>query len=203
MARIAVIYYSSTGANHTIAEAFAAGASEAGAEVRLRRVAELAPAEVIERNPEWSAHLKATEHIETATPDDLVWADGFVIGTPTRFGQPAAQMKQFMDTTSGVWGEGHLAGKPATGFTSSDERHGGQESTLLAMYHTLFHWGSIIVPTGYVDYDLSHAAGGNPYGVSAIVGDGPPNENVLTLARYQAGRIAALADALLPTRSAS
>ena len=69
--------------------------------MRLRRVAELAPAEVIERNPEWAAHLKATERIEIATPDDLVWADGFVIGAPTRFGQPAAQMKQFMDTTSG------------------------------------------------------------------------------------------------------
>ncbi len=65
---------------------------------RLRRVTELAPAEVIEKNPEWAAHLEATEHIETATPEDLVWADGFVLGTPTRFGQPAAQMKQFMDT---------------------------------------------------------------------------------------------------------
>jgi NAD(P)H dehydrogenase (quinone) len=196
MARIAVIYYSSAGANHTIAEAFAAGVSEAGAEVRLRRVAETAPAEVIERNPEWSAHLHSTEHIEIATPEDLVWADGFVLGAPTRFGQPAAQLKQFMDTTSAAWSAGHLAGKPATGFTSSDERHGGQEATLLAMYHTLFHWGSIIVPTGYVDYDLSHAAGGNPYGVSAIVGDGPPNDEVLALARYQGARIAALADAM-------
>lgn len=200
MARIAVIYYSSTGANHAIAEAFVAGASEAGAQVRLRRAAELAPQEVVDRNPAWSAHLQATEHIEIATPDDLVWADGFVLGAPTRFGQPAAQLRQFLDTTSGVWGAGHLAGKPATAFTSSDERHGGQESTLLALHHTLFHWGSIIVPTGYVDYELSHAAGGNPYGVSAIVGDGPPDEHVLALARYQASRMVTLADALAPTR---
>ncbi|MGJ0184313.1 NAD(P)H:quinone oxidoreductase [Corynebacterium glyciniphilum] len=196
MARIAVIYYSSTGANHTIAEAFATGATEAGAEVRLRRVAETAPTDVIDKNPAWSAHLHATEHIATATPEDLAWADGFVLGAPTRFGQPAAQLKQFMDTTSGVWSAGRLAGKPATGFTSSDERHGGQESTLLAMYHTLFHWGSLIVPTGYVDYDLSHTAGGNPYGVSAIVGDGLPNDDVLALARYQAARLSKLADAL-------
>lgn len=200
MARIAVIYYSSHGANHAIAEAFVAGAAEAGAEVRLRRAAELAPAEVVERSPSWSAHARATAHVEVATPDDLVWADGFVLGAPTRFGQPAAQLRQFLDTTSGVWGKGHLAGKPATGFTSSDERHGGQEATLLALYHTLFHWGSIIVPTGYVDYDLSHAAGGNPYGVSAIVGDGPPDEHVLTLARFQAARLVAIADALTPTR---
>lgn len=200
MTRIAVIYYSSNGSNHTIAEAFATGAAEAGAKVRLRRVAELAPAEVVERSATWSAHLRATEHIEIATPDDLVWADGIVLGAPTRFGQPAAQLRQFMDTTSGVWGAGHLAGKPATGFTSSDERHGGQEATLLALYHTLFHWGSIIVPTGYVDYELSHAAGGNPYGVSAIVGDGPPDEHVLALARYQAARLVTIAAALAPTR---
>lgn len=146
MTRIAVIYYSSSGANHSIAEAFVAGAAGAGAEVRLRRVAELAPSDVVARNSAWSAHLRATDHIEIATPEDLAWADGFVLGAPTRFGQPAAQLRQFLDTTSGVWGEGHLAGKPATGFTSSDERHGGQEATLLALHHTFFHWGSIIVP---------------------------------------------------------
>ncbi|MDO5662238.1 MAG: NAD(P)H:quinone oxidoreductase [Brachybacterium sp.] len=196
MSRIAVIYYSSTGANHAIAEAFVSGAREVGAEVRLRRVAELAPREVIEKNSAWDAHLRETQHLETASPDDLVWADGFVLGAPTRFGQPAAQLRQFLDTTSAVWGAGHLADKPATGFTTSDERHGGQESTLLALYHTLFHWGSIIVPTGYVDYDLSHAAGGNPYGVSAIVGEGPPDEHVLALARYQAARLADLAGIL-------
>lgn len=200
MARIAVIYYSSTGSVHALAEAFAAGASDAGADVRLRRAAELAPEEVIATNADWSAHLEATAHLETATVEDLVWADGFALGTPTRFGQPAAQLKQFLDSTSSAWDAGDLAGKPATGFTSSYERHGGQESTLLALYHTLFHWGSIIVPTGYVDYDLAHAAGGNPYGVSSIGGAGAPDRDVLALARFQGERLTVLADVLASAR---
>lgn len=203
MTRIAVVYYSSTGSVHAIAEAVAEGVRDAGAEVRLRRAAELVPAEVVDRNAQWRAHLDATAHIETATTDDLVWADGFAFGTPTRFGQPASQLKQFLDTTSKVWEDGHLAGKPAIGFTSTGERHGGQESTLLALYHTLHHWGSIIVPTGYVDYELSHAAGGNPYGISSISGDGPPYKHVLALARFQGRRLADLAAALAPVRLAA
>lgn len=200
MARIAVIYYSSTGSVHALAEALASGASDAGAEVRLRRVAELVPDEVIATNAQWSVHREATAHLETAQVEDLVWADGFALGTPTRFGQPAAQLKQFLDSTSAAWDAGDLAGKPATGFTSSYERHGGQESTLLALYHTLFHWGSIIVPTGYVDYDLAHAAGGNPYGVSSIGGAGLPDQDVLALGRFQGERLAVLADVLAPAR---
>ncbi len=203
MAHITVVYYSSTGSVHTLAEAFTEGARAAGAEVRLRRAAELAPDQVINGNAEWRAHLDATADIPVATPEDLVWADGFAFGTPTRFGQPASQLKQFLDTTSGPWEAGDLAGKPATGFTSTYERHGGQESTLLALYHTLHHWGSIVVPTGYVDYDLSHAAGGNPYGVSSIGGDGPPNVDVLALARFQGGRLAEVATALAPVRAAA
>ncbi|WP_163507361.1 NAD(P)H:quinone oxidoreductase [Fodinicola acaciae] len=203
MTRIAVVYYSSTGSVHAIAEAVAEGAVDGRAEVRLRRAAELAPDAVIEANAQWRAHRDATAHIETASTDDLVWADGFAFGTPTRFGQPASQLKQFLDTTSGVWQAGHLAGKPAIGFTSTAERHGGQESTLLALYHTLHHWGSIIVPTGYVDYELSHAAGGNPYGISSIGGDGLPDKHVLALARFQGRRLADLAKALAPVRLAA
>ena len=203
MTRIAVVYYSSTGSVHALAEAFTDGARAAGAEVRLRRAAELAPGEVVEANPDWRAHADATADIPVATVEDLAWADGFAFGTPTRFGQPASQLKQFLDTTSEAWEAGQLAGKPATGFTSTHERHGGQESTLLALYHTLHHWGSIIVPTGYVDYDLSHAAGGNPYGVSSIAGDGPPDEHVLALARFQGRRLTHIAAALAPVRSAA
>ena len=202
MSRIAVIYYSSTGANHSIATAFVEGAEESGAEVRLRRAAELAPQSVVESNDAWAAHLKATQHIEVANPEDLVWADGFVLGSPTRFGQPASQMKQFIDTTSGPWAAGQLAGKPASLFTSTTERHGGQEATLLALAHTLFHWGSIVVPTGYVDYPLSHAAGGNPYGVSAVTGEAGPDEHVFALARFQGRRMAQLAEALKPAEPA-
>lgn len=196
MARIAIVYYSSTGSVHALARAHAAGAESAGAEVRLRRAAELAPDDVVQASPSWREHLAATADVPLAEVDDLVWADGFAFGTPTRFGQPAAQLKQFLDTTSSAWNEGLLAGKAATGFTSTYERHGGQESTLLALYHTFFHWGSIVVPTGYVDYDLSHAAGGNPYGVSSIGGDGAPGPEVLALARFQGRRLAEIADAL-------
>lgn len=196
MTRIAIIYYSSTGSVHALAEAFAAGASDADAEVRLRRVTELAPPPVVDANPEWRDHLQATEHVEVAEVADLVWADGFAFGTPTRFGQPASQLKQFLDTTSSAWNAGDLADKPATGFTSTYERHGGQESTLLALYHTFCHWGSIVLPTGYVDYDLAHAAGGNPYGVSSIGGDGPPDADVLALARFQGRRLANASTAL-------
>jgi NAD(P)H dehydrogenase (quinone) len=203
MARIAVIYYSSTGSVHALAEAHAAGAEEAGAEVRLRRAAELVPAVVIEGNEEWRDHHAATAHIPEASVDDLVWADGFALGTPTRFGQPASQLKQLLDSTSAAWQAGHLADKPATGFTSAFERHGGHESTLLALYHTFCHWGSIVVPTGYVDYDAAHAAGGNPYGVSSIGGDGAPNEDVLAWARHQGRRLATLADALARVRVAA
>lgn len=196
MSRVTVAYYSSTGSVHALAEALAAGCREAGAEVRLRRIAELVPEDVVARNPGWRDHLAATAHIPTATVDDLVWADGYALGAPTRYGQPASQLKQYIDSTSAAWKAGQLADKPATGFTSAYERHGGHESTLLALYHTFCHWGSIIVPTGYVDEPLSHAAGGNPYGVSSIGGDGLPGEEVLALARFQGRRLAVLADAL-------
>ena len=196
MANVTVIYYSSTGSVHALAEAYAEGSRAAGAEVRLRRAAEIAPREAVEQSVGWRDHLDATVDIPEATVEDLVWADGFALGTPTRFGQPAAQLKQFLDGTSSAWDAGLLAGKPGTAFTSSHERHGGQESTLLALYQTLFHWGSVILPTGYVDYDLAHAAGGNPYGVSSIGGDGPPDERVVALARFQGERLAGFARAL-------
>lgn len=200
MTNIAIIYYSSTGSVHTLAQAFALGAQTTGAEVRLRRAAELVQDAIVAGNDAWANHLAETRHIPEATVDDLVWADGFAIGTPTRFGQPASQIKQFLDATSQAWNAGHLANKPATGFTSSYERHGGQESTLLALYHTFYHWGSLILPTGYVNYDLSHAAGGNPYGVSSISEDGKPGEDVLALAFYQGQRLAELSTVLAHTR---
>jgi NAD(P)H dehydrogenase (quinone) len=194
--RIAVVYYSATGNVHAIAEALAKGATGAGAEVRLRRVEETAPDHVVDRNPDWQAHRDATADIPVATLDDLTWADGYALGTPTRYGNVAAQLKQFIDRTGGIWEAGHLADKSFTGFTSTAEVHGGQESTLLALYHVAHHWGSIIVPTGYVDYDLIHAAGGNPYGLSTVAGpDGPPEE-VLAAATHQGARLARITAAL-------
>ena len=192
MANIAVIYYSSTGNVHALAEALADGASGAGAEVRLRRVAELAPDEAIDSNPAWRAHLDATAHILAATHEDLRWADAYAFGTPARYGNVSSQLKQFLDTTAALWAAGELADKPATGFTSAINRHGGNESTLLALYNTMHHWGAILVPPGYTHAAFA-AAGGNPYGTAHASGRGAPGEDALTAARHQGERLARIA----------
>lgn len=203
-ARIAVIYYSATGNVHRLASAVAAGATEAGAGVRLRRVAELAPDHAIDMSPAWRAHLEETrETVEEATTADLDWADGFAFGSPTRFGNMSAQLKQFIDQTGPLWMAGKLAGKVATSFTSAINRHGGQESTLLAMNNVFYHWGTVIVPLGYTD-PLLFAAGGNPYGTSFVsrVQGARPTEEILTAARYQGRRLAEVASYLRALRSA-
>jgi len=147
MSRIAVIYYSATGHVHQLAEAVAEGAREGGAEVRLRRVPELAAEDVIRRQDAWHEHYLATKDtVAEAGLDDLEWADGYALGTPTRFGNPAAQLKQFLDTTGPLWAEGKLANKVATTFTSAQNAHGGQESTILAVNNVLYHWGAVLVP---------------------------------------------------------
>ena len=196
MTKIAIIYYSSTGRNHRIAQAVEEGARQAGAETRLRRVRELAPAQAIDSNPAWRAHADAVAEEPEATLDDLEWADGFVFGTPTRFGGPAAQLKQFLDASGGLWFQGKLANKPAAGFTSASNEHGGQESTLLALYNILYHWGAIIVPMGYTD-PVVYAAGGNPYGLSFT---DPRKEDLpeakLAGARYLGRRVARFARVL-------
>src|SRR5918997_5937125 len=128
MANVAVVYYSSTGNVHALAEAVALGATDAGAEVRLRRAAELAPDEAIDSNPAWRAHLEATAGISEATHDDLRWADAYAFGTPARYGNLSSQLKQFIDTTAALWAAGELADKPVTAFTSAINRHGGNEA---------------------------------------------------------------------------
>lgn len=201
--RIAVVYYSATGNVHDIAEAVAQGARDAGAEVRLRRVAELAPDSAIDQNPAWRAHRDATAHVPEVSLEDLRWADGFAFGSPTRFGNVAGQLKQFIDTTGGLWQAGELANKAMTGFTSSHQLHGGQESTLLALYNMAYHWGSIIVPTGYVDYDIMHAAGGNPYGLSTTQEEDPiKREDLYSAARFHGARFATVAMNLVALRAA-
>jgi NAD(P)H dehydrogenase (quinone) len=195
MTKVAVIYYSATGNVHALAEAVAEGAAEAGAQVRLRRVAELAPAQAIDSNPAWRAHFDATAAIQVATNDDLRWADGVVFGSPTRFGNISAQLKQFLDRTGPLWAAGELADKVATGFTSAGNPHGGNESTLLAPYHTLYHWGAIVVAPGFTDRSIAQA-GGNPYGTSHASAGGPPGSDVLAAARYQGRRPAAVAESL-------
>jgi NAD(P)H dehydrogenase (quinone) len=169
MPNVAIIYYSSTGTNHATAEAVAAGAKAAGAEVRVRLVAETAPKAAVDSNPAWRAFVDKTASEPKATPDDLEWADAVVFGTPTRFGNVAAQLKSFMDSLGGLWFQGKLADKVYAGFTSAQNPHGGQESTLLALYNSFYHFGAIIVTPGYTDKSV-FAAGGNPYGPSVTAG---------------------------------
>ncbi|MFE6888544.1 NAD(P)H:quinone oxidoreductase [Streptomyces sp. NPDC057694] len=190
-ARVAVVYYSATGNVHALAEAVAEGARSRNAEVRLRRVPELAPDSAIDANPAWRAHVDATkESVAEATLEDLEWATAYAFGTPTRFGTPTAQLKQFIDTTGGLWNAGVFHNKPATSFTSAMNRHGGQESTILALNNVFYHWGCVIVPPGYTD-PLIFNAGGNPYGVSWPSGGGEgPDEAVLEAARYQGRHLA-------------
>jgi NAD(P)H dehydrogenase (quinone) len=194
--QIAVIYYSATGNVHKLAEAIAEGAVETGAEVRLRRVAELAPEEAIAQNPEWMSHRDETaDTVEEAGLEDLAWADGFAFGTPTRFGNPAAQLKQYLDTAGGLWFEGALADKAVTTFTSAMYPDGGLESTILALNNVFYHWGCVLVPPGYTSPAVFEA-GGNPYGTAFPSGEGPPSEAVLSAARHQGRRLAAFAAVL-------
>jgi NAD(P)H dehydrogenase (quinone) len=146
---VSVIYYSATGNVHGLARAVAEGAEQAGAEVRLRHVEELASELMISQNQYWGRHRSQVAEAPVATLDDLEWADGVAFGSPTRFGNVAAQLKQFIDQAGRLWQEGKLADKVATAFTSSQTTHGGQESTILALNNTLYHWGMLILPLGY------------------------------------------------------
>jgi NAD(P)H dehydrogenase (quinone) len=190
-ARIAVIYYSATGNVHRLAQAVAEGAEHAGADVRLRHVEELASEQLISQNQLWGRHRSQVDEAPVATLEDLEWADGVAFGTPTRFGNVSAQLKQFIDQAGRLWQQGKLADKVATSFTSSQTAHGGQESTILALHNTLYHWGMLILPLGYTVHEV-FAAGGNPYGASftsehSMTG---PDEAALAVARYQGERLA-------------
>ena len=199
MAKVAVIYYSATGNVYKLGRAIEEGAKEAGAEVRFLKVHELAPEEAIKSNQGWYDHSLETQDVPEASLDDLEWADAYIFGTPTRFGNVSAQLKQFIDTTGGLWFQGKLADKVVGGFTSASTLHGGQESTLLSMYNVFMHWGSIIVPTGYTD-DSIFAGGGNPYGASSTGSEDGPTEEELAVARFQGHRIAEKAEVFAASR---
>ena len=194
-ATVAIVYYSATGTTYTLAQAIAEGAEKAGAKVVLRKVHELAPEEAIATNQGWVQHRTETQDVPEATADDIVNADGVVFGSPTRYGNVAAQLKQFIDTLGPQWSQGLLADKVYSGFTSSSTRHGGQESTLLALYTTVHHFGGIVVAPGYTD--PVKFADGNPYGSSFVSGEGDePDETALASAVYQGRRVAKIAQAL-------
>ncbi|MFG2866011.1 NAD(P)H:quinone oxidoreductase [Streptomyces sioyaensis] len=186
--KVAVIYYSSTGTVAELARRIADAAEHAGADVRLRRTAELAPQTAIDANPAWAANAAATADIMEAAHEDVLWADAVIFGSPTRFGNVTSQLKQYLDTMGGLWQQGRLADKVYSGFTASATKHGGQESTLLALYHTIHHFGGILVTPGYTD--PAKYSDGNPYGTSHVGGpDIPLDDDARTAARIQAERV--------------
>ncbi|MFZ4451098.1 NAD(P)H:quinone oxidoreductase [Salibacterium aidingense] len=188
---LAVIYYSSTGTNYRLAKLAEDSVKDRSAEVRVLRVQELAPESVIESNPEWKDHYEKTKSIPVASPDDLEWADAIIFCVPTRFGNIASQMQQFLDTTGGLWFEGKLINKVVSAMSSSDSPHGGQEATILSLYTSMYHWGAIVAAPGYTD-DVTFEAGGNPYGTSVTTEYGI-SEKVAEAAKHQAKRVVTVA----------
>lgn len=168
MTKLAIIYYSGFGSTHAMADRLATTAEGLGAEVRLRRVRETAPDEVVQSVDAWAAHAAKVADQPVATPDDLDWADAAIFGSPTRYGHVTSQLQSYIDTLGPLWQEGKLADKVYAAFTSSSTLHGGQETTLEAMHTTYAHFGGIIVPPGYTDGVKFQD--GNPYGVGKVTG---------------------------------
>ena len=198
--KVAIIFYSSTGTILEMARTAQQTAQDAGAEVRLVRAAELAPAAAIAGNPAWQANVDrmASEGIAEATPDDIEWADVVLFGTPTRYGAVAAQLKQYIDSLGPLWQRGALADKVYAGFTSSSTLHGGQETTLLTLYNNVIHFGGIIVPPGYTH--PSKFVDGNPYGASHVsggAGDLPVDDTTRQAVRHETERAIGVAAKLI------
>jgi NAD(P)H dehydrogenase (quinone) len=197
MAKVLVLYYSSYGHIETMAGAIAEGARSAGASVDIKRVPELVPADVARKS-----HFKTDQAAPVASVDDLANYDAIIVGTPTRFGNMTAQMKNFLDQTGGLWATGKLVGKVGSVFTSTATQHGGQESTILSTQTVLLHHGMVIVGLPYAwqgQMTLAEISGGSPYGASTIAGgDGSrqPSANELEGARWQGAHVARIATKL-------
>jgi NAD(P)H dehydrogenase (quinone) len=167
--KLAILFYSTYGTNQTMAEIAAEAARAAGAEVRVLRIAETAPAEAVNSQDGWKAQVSRASALPVATPADMEWANAYLFSTPTRFGGAASQVRSFIDSLGGQWFSGALANKPVSAMTSAQNAHGGQEATILSLYTTFLHWGSVIVAPGYTDAAI-FATGGNPYGYSHTQG---------------------------------
>lgn len=192
--KLAVVFYSMGGTNFQLAKWAEEGAKEAGAEVKVLKVQELAPESVIQGNDVWKATVEATKDVPVATGDDLEWADAIIFSVPTRFGNMPSQMKQFLDIQGGLWASGKTVNKVVSAMTSAQNPHGGQEATLLSLYTSMMHWGAIIAAPGYTDPVL-FGAGGNPYGTSVTVGeDGKMIDDVQAAVKHQAKRTVTVAE---------
>ena len=194
MAKVLIVYYSSYGHVETMANAVAEGARDAGAEVAVKRVPELVSDEVAA-----SSGFKRDQAATIATPNELAEYDAIIFGTPTRFGNMAAQMRSFLDQTGGLWFTNALVGKVGSAFVSTASQHGGQESTLLSFHTTLLHHGMVVVGLPYTaagQMRLDEITGGSPYGATTIAGgqgERQPSANELELARFQGKHVAEIA----------
>ncbi|MFW8566672.1 NAD(P)H:quinone oxidoreductase [Orrella sp. 11846] len=186
--RLAIVYYSTYGTNYAMAKAAQEAAEKMGAQVRLLKVAETAPEQVVANTPAWKAQADKTADMPVASAEDMQWANAYLFSAPTRFGVMASQMRAFIDTLGGIWAKGELANKAASAMSSAQNMHGGQEATLLSMYATFMHWGSIIVPPGYTD-PVIFASGGNPYGASATANGEPLSDALKDSIRHQTQRL--------------
>jgi NAD(P)H dehydrogenase (quinone) len=198
MAKVLVLYYSAYGHIEQLAEAVAEGArGVAGTEVTIKRVPELMPAEIAEK-----AGVKLDQPAPIASPAELADYDAVIFGTPTRFGNMAAQMRNFLDQTGGLWAAGALIGKVGSVFASTATQHGGQESTILSFHTTLLHHGMVIVGLPYSaagQTRIDEITGGSPYGATTIAGgDGSrqPSDNERELAHFQGRHVAEIAGKL-------
>lgn len=187
MTNLAIIYYSSYGTAHEMATRLAETAESQGADVRLRRVRETAPDEVVQGVEAWAAHAASVADQPVAEPEDLDWADAVIMGSGTRYGHITSQLQAFIDTLGPLWQEGKLADKVYAAFTSSQTLHGGQESTILAMHTTFAHFGGIIVPPGYTDQTKFND--GNPYGVGVVTGAGGVDDTANTALDHLVTRV--------------
>lgn len=201
--KIHIVFYSTYGHVFDLAEAVAEGAREVpGAEVTLFRVAELIPDEILERIGAKAAQARFS-HLPVIRPEQLAEADAIIFGTPTRFGNMAAQMRNLLDQTGGLWAKGALIGKVGSVFVSTGTQHGGQETTITSFHTTLLHHGMVIVGVPYSEaalVNMSEITGGTPYGASTLAGaDGhsrPVSENEKKIARTQGRHVATIASKL-------
>ncbi len=197
--RVLIVYYSTYGHVHTMAEAIAEGVGRIdGAEAVLRRVPETLPPDVIEKMGAVEAQ-KSQAHVPVCTVDELATADAVIFGTPTRFGNMCGQMRQFLDATGQLWAQGALVGKVGSVFTSTATQHGGQESTILSFHISLLHHGFVVVGLPYTfqgQMRTDEITGGSPYGASTIAGgsgERTPSANELEAARFQGRHVAEIA----------
>ncbi len=200
--KVFIVFYSTYGHVYRMAEAIAQGAREVpGVEVELRRVQETLPEQVLRDMGALEAQ-KAFSHIPVATVKDLEDADAIIFGTPTRFGNMAGQMRQFLDSTGQLWAKGALVGKVGSVFVSTATQHGGQESTILSFHNTLLHHGMVVVGLPYAfpgQLSIDEISGGSPYGATTIAGprgERMPSENELAAARFQGKHVATIASKL-------